>query len=167
MSSEIAIRNSLDADIPSITAIYTREVRSGLASFEIEPPGADEIAKRRASLIGDGYPYLVACIESRVVGYAYVGPYRSREAYQHTLENSVYVSPTSRRAGVGKKLLSALIDSCSQGPWHTIIAVIGDSKNKASIELHTALGFIHAGTLKEVGFKHDRWVDSVLMQKLL
>lgn len=172
MSDELKIRNSQDADIASITDIYAHEVLSGLASFELVPPDVSEMSKRRQQLLDQGHPYLVAIINNQVVGFAYAGPYRSRPAYQHTLENSVYVLPQARQSGTGKKLLAGLIDQCRKGnninkQWHTIIAVIGDSENKASIALHQSLGFTHVGTLKDVGYKHNKWVDSVLMQKLL
>ncbi len=167
MSSKTTIRNSLDADIDCITTIYAQEVLSGLASFEVEPPDPATMANRRRSILKAGFPYLVATIDDQVVGYAYVGPYRTRPAYKHTLENSVYVASSARGNGVGKKLLAALIDTCKDDPWHSIIAVIGDSDNEGSIALHQSLGFAMVGTLKEAGYKHGTWVDSVLMQKLL
>lgn len=167
MSQKIAIRRSIDSDINSITRIYAREVIDGLASFEIEPPAVTEMARRRDQLLKDGYPYLVATMGEKIIGYAYAGSYRSREAYRHTLENSVYVAPESRQLGVGRKLLTNLLNACSNDRWNTVIAVIGDRENKSSIALHESLGFVIVGILKDVGHKHGRWVDSVLMQKHL
>ena len=163
----VAVRHSIDEDIHSITEIYAREVLTGLASFEVEPPDSAEMAQRRQKIVQAGFPYLVATHNEKVVGYAYAGPYRTRPAYQFTLENSVYVSPDARRQGVGRMLLTELIAVCSQGSWHTIIAIIGDSNNTGSIELHKSTGFHHVGTIKDAGFKLGRRVDSVIMQKML
>jgi L-amino acid N-acyltransferase YncA len=102
-----------------------------------------------------------------VVGYGYAGPYRARTAYRFTLENSVYVAPGGARRGVGTRLLSEVIRRCEAGPWRQMVAVIGDSANTASIALHRKLGFRSVGTLEGVGFKHGRWVDTVLMQRAL
>ncbi len=163
----VTVRHSSDDDINSITAIYAHEVLNGLASFEVVPPDADEMAQRRHNIVQAGYPYLVAAQEEKIIGYAYAGPYRTRPAYKNTLENSVYVSSTARRNGVGKMLLTELITLCEQGSWRTIIAIIGDTNNTGSIELHKSLGFRHVGTIEAAGFKLNRWVDSVIMQKML
>ena len=165
--SKLSVRTSVVDDIPAITAIYANEVLHGLASFEVEPPDVNEIARRRLELLQNGYPYLVASIEDKVVGYAYAGPYRSRPAYCYSLENSIYVAKEARNCGVGKKLLTDLIEVCVQGEWHTMIAVIGDSNNASSIALHRSLGFRHVGTIESVGYKLNQWVDSVIMQKAL
>ncbi len=167
MANVVRIGDSIEEDITAITSIYAEQVIAGLASFEIEAPTRLEMSTRRASLLEQGYPYLVASVDEQVVGYAYAGPYRAREAYKYTLENSLYVSADARRRGIGTALLSALLKRCSAGSWHSVIAVIGDSENHASIRLHASLGFEMIGTLKRVGFKHNQWVDSVLMQKLL
>jgi len=166
-SKAITVRHSIDSDISSITEIYAHEVLTGLASFEVEPPDTCEMAKRRENIVRGGYPYLVATQEDNIIGYAYAGPYRTRPAYQHTIENSVYVSPDARGKGVGRVLLTELIDLCTQGPWRTVIAIIGDTNNIGSIALHSSLGFRHVGTIEAAGFKLGRWVDSVIMQKML
>lgn len=167
MKDTLRIRNSTDTDIPEITRIYAHEVLTGLASFEIQPPDETEMAARRRRLLDAGYPYLVAAINGVVVGYCYAGPYRSRPAYKHTLENSVYVASTARRCGIGNALLTELIKRCSGGGWHSIVAVIGDTDNISSVSLHLNCGFQKVGTLNAVGYKHNRWVNSVLMQLML
>jgi phosphinothricin acetyltransferase len=112
-------------------------------------------------------PYLVAELDGRLAGYAYASAYRPRSAYRHTIEDSVYVAEGSGRSGIGFALLTALIERCERGPWRQMIAVIGNSGNAGSIALHARLGFEHVGVLRDVGFKHGRWVDTVLMQRAL
>lgn len=162
-----AIRPSRDDDIPAITAIYAPAVLTGTASFEIDPPDAHEMARRRAALREAGYPYLVAERNGAVIGYAYAGPYRPRPAYRATVECSIYIAPAAQRAGVGRGLLSALIAQSTETGFHQMIAVIGDSAQTPSIELHRACGFRLIGIAERVGFKHGRWLDQVLMQREL
>jgi L-amino acid N-acyltransferase YncA len=161
------VRNSRDEDMPKIHAIYGFHVLHGLASFEEEPPSVDELSRRRAGVLDRDLPYLVAEMGGVVVGYSYAALYRSRPAYRFTVENSVYVDHNLRRQGVGYLLLSALIARCLERECRQMIAVIGDSENMASIALHERLGFIRIGTLRAVGFKFGRWVDTVLMQRAL
>ena len=161
------IRPALDADIPQIAAIYAHHVLTGLATFEVEPPDAAELARRRAAILERRLPYLVAEIDGTIAGYAYAGPYRPRPAYRFTVEDSVYIRPEQQRKGLGRLLLTELIAQCEAAGCRQMIAVIGDSGNTASIKLHESLGFEHTGILKGVGFKFGRWVDSVLMQRAL
>jgi len=153
--------------MPKIQAIYGFHVLHGLSSFEEEPPSVEELSRRRADVLDRGLPYLVAETGGVVVGYSYAAPYRSRPAYRFTVENSVYVDESLRRRGVGYLLLSALISRCIACKYRQMIAVIGDSENRASIALHEQLGFIRVGTLHAVGFKFRRWIDTVLMQRAL
>jgi len=164
---DCVVRDSGDEDMPKIHAIYGFHVLHGLASFEEEPPCVDELSRRRAAVLDRGLPYLVAEMGGVVVGYSYAAPYRLRPAYRFTVENSVYVDYNLRRRGAGYLLLSALIARCVERECRQMIAVIGDSGNMASIALHERLGFIRIGTLRAVGFKFGRWVDSVLMQRPL
>jgi phosphinothricin acetyltransferase len=163
----ITIRDAADADLHAIQAIYAHHVLHGLASFEEQPPGVEEIRVRRAHVLKLGLPYLAAELEGEVVGYSYAGTYRPRPAYRFTVENSVYVRDGLAGRGVGKALLAELIARCQTGPWRQMLAVIGDSENHASIALHRSCGFRMVGTLEAVGRKHGRWVDTVLMQRRL
>jgi phosphinothricin acetyltransferase len=163
----IALRPAAEADLAAIREIYAHHVLHGLASFEIEAPTLDEMRRRFAAIVGSGYPYLLAAGDDGVLGYAYASAYRSRPAYRHTVENSVYVKPGAAGRGVGRLLLTALIEQCTQRGYRQMLAVIGDSANAASIGLHRACGFGECGTLRSVGFKAGRWVDSVIMQRPL
>lgn len=166
--SDPTIRPVREDDIPAITAIYADAVNVGTASFELVAPDEDEMRRRCRTLIDGGYPYLVCVDEGdRVLGYAYAGAYRPRPAYRGTVENSVYVAADARRRGVGRLLLAALIEEATARDFRQMVAVIGDSAHVASIELHRALGFEMVGTLKNVGRKFDRWLDTVLMQRAL
>lgn len=161
------VRDATAADIAAVQAIYAHHVLHGTATFEEEPPSMAEMAVRRAAVLNRGLPYLVAGHDGRVVGYSYAALYRDRSGYRFTIEDSVYVDRALVGAGVGRALLSALIERCDRGPWREMIAVIGDSDNAASIALHASLGFRHVGLLQGVGFKFGRWIDSVLMQREL
>ncbi len=163
----VNIRACEERDMVAVTAIYRHHVLHSPATFEIEPPGIREMMARRARLVQKGFPYLVAEQEGEVIGYAYAGPYRPRPAYRFTVENSVYVRPGNQRQGIGRRLMTALLAECAQKGFHQVIAVIGDAANEASISLHERLGFHRVGTLRAVGFKFDRWYDSVLMQREL
>jgi phosphinothricin acetyltransferase len=162
-----ALRPSMDDDVEEIAQIYRHYVLNSSATFEVEPPSRDEIANRRADILALGLPYLTAELDGKVVGYAYASLYRPRAAYRFTVEDSIYVDPQYVGHGYGQALLAALIEHCDQGPWRQMIAVIGDSGNLASVRLHERLGFRNVGTLRSVGFKFDRWVDTVLMQREL
>ena len=161
------VRDSVPEDIGDIAAIYGWHVVHGLASFEETAPSVAEMLGRRNTVLGLGLPYLVAEDSGRVVGFSYASPYRARSAYRYTIEDSVYVQQSSVARGLGRILLSTLIERCQQLDLDQMIAVIGDSANRASIGLHAALGFRQVGVLQAVGFKHGRWVDSVLMQRAL
>lgn len=161
------IRDALDADMDAVTAIYAPEVLSGFASFEETPPDLAEMARRRASVLTLGLPYLLAERDGVVVGYAYASSYRSRPAYRWTIESSVYVARSAQGEGVGRASMEALIARCDGGHWRQMIAVIGDSANAGSVALHRKLGFRDAGVLVNVGFKLGRWLDSVIMQRPL
>ena len=163
----IHLRDSTDTDIPAITAIYAHAVTHGLASFEYEAPDAAEMARRRAAILAAGYPHIVAERCGDIAGFAYASAYRPRAAYRFTVENSIYVAPTGQRGGVGSALLHALIARCEAAGCRLMVAVIGGSANLASIGLHAASGFAHAGLLPAVGWKHGRWVDCVLMTRPL
>jgi L-amino acid N-acyltransferase YncA len=161
------LRDATEADLPAIQVIYAHHVLTGVASFEETPPTVDELRARRASVLGHGLPYLVAEIDGVVAGYCYATPYRPRAAYRHTIEDSIYIGESFRGRGLGRVLLQALIGRCEAGPWRQMIAVIADGGSGGSLSLHDSLGFELIGTLKAVGFKHGRWLDTTLMQRRL
>lgn len=164
----MSIRPAAATDIPAIAAIYAHAVRHGTASFELEPPSEAEMVRRYRALVDGGHPYLVAEVAGVLAGYAYAGPFRPRLAYRFSVEDSIYIAPESHRRGIGKALLAALIAESEARGFRQMIAVIGDSTLQTpSIELHRAAGFTMVGTLTAVGFKFDRWLDSVLMQRAL
>ena len=161
------VRPAEPGDFTAIQAIYAAEVLHGTASFETRPPSVAEMRARWRRLAGDGYPWLVCVANEILAGYACAGPYRARPGYRFTVENSVYVAVTTRGCGIGRRLLADLIDACDAAGYRQMVAVIGDSAHVASIRLHQSLGFRRAGTLCEVGYKFDRWLDTVIMQRAL
>lgn len=163
----VSIRPATPADIPAITRIYAHAVEHGTASFELTPPDEAEITRRMNDLMGNGFPYLTADSDGALAGYAYAGPYRARPAYRFTVEDSVYIARDRQGRGVGRALLAALIEASAARGFRQMIAVIGDSGQSASVALHASLGFAYVGTFPNVGFKFDRWLDSVLMQRAL
>jgi L-amino acid N-acyltransferase YncA len=161
------VRPAKPDDLAAIHGIYAHHVLNGLASFEEQPPPAEELRRRYDDVTARGLPYLVADFGGIVGGYGYCSLYRSRSAYRYALEDSVYVRPDMQGRGVGAALLGELIQRCELLDYRQLIAVIGDSANTASIALHASLGFLRVGTLRSAGFKFGRWVDSVLMQRPL
>ena len=165
--SPVQIRAARPSDVPAIRRIYADHVLHGLASFEEKPPAMAEMRRRFASVRKGGYPYLVAVVGGRVVGYCYANTYNSRSAYRYTVEDSIYIASSMAGRGIGRALLTELLAQCEALGCRQMVAVIGDSGNKASIGLHAALGFKRSALLQSVGFKFGRWVDSVLMQRKL
>lgn len=165
--SDIVIRNCEEPDLVRITEIYGQSVLEETASFELEPPRLEEMIRRRAALVDNGYPYLVAECDGAIVGYAYAGPYHTRAGYRNTVENTVYVDPDAQRGGIGRALMERLIEEAEAHGFRQMIAVIGDSSHVASIRFHEDLGFSYAGNAVSVGYKHGKWLDTVLMQRPL
>lgn len=165
--SLVTVRDATVGDIAAIQAIYAHHVLHGIATFEEIPPSVEELSGRREAVLRAGLPYLVAELHGSVVGYAYATSYRPRPAYRHTIEDSVYVEQGLGGQGIGSALLTELIARCETGPWRQMLAVIGNSGNAGSAALHRSLGFDEIGTLRSVGFKLGRWVDTVLMQRAL
>jgi phosphinothricin acetyltransferase len=163
----VQVRPASADDLPAIQAIYAHHVLHGLASFEEEPPPLDEMRRRFADVSSRKLPWLAADFGGQVAGYGYCAPYRARSAYRFALEDSVYVRSGLEGKGIGTVLLAALIERSAALGYRQIVAVIGDSANAASINLHAAAGFLRVGTLRSVGFKFGRWVDSVFMQRPL
>ena len=167
--SDVTTRPATPADIPVITAIYAESVVNATASFETVPPDEKEMARRLKELVKAGYPYLVAegGTPRRILGYGYAGAYRPRPAYRNTVEDSVYLAADARGQGIGGVLLRQIIDICADKGFRQMVAIITGSDDQASIRLHRAAGFVEVGTLKNVGFKHGRWLDTVIMQRAL
>ena len=161
------IRHSRDEDVAAITAIYNHHVLHGTGTFEIDPPSAADMAARRADVLGKGLPYLVVEEEGQVLGFAYGNWFKPRPAYRFSAENSIYLAPGVAGRGLGRLLLDALCTQAEAAGVRKLIAVIGDSANAGSIGVHRAAGFTHLGLVKSCGWKFDRWLDIVLMEKPL
>ena len=166
--SAVSIRPATPADIPAITRIYAHAVVHGTASFELEAPDEAEMGRRMSAIVDGGFAYLAAeGGDGALLGYAYANHYRTRPADRFTVEDSVYIDPTAQRRGVGRALLEQLIVESENRAFRQMVAVIGDSAQTASIELHRAAGFRMVGAFENVGYKFGRWLDSVMMQRAL
>jgi L-amino acid N-acyltransferase YncA len=159
------IRDSSDLDLPAITAIYAHHVRHGTGTFETTPPTQPEMADRRADVLGKGLPYLVVEEDGQVLGFAYCQWFKPRPAYRFSAEDSIYLHPQAAGRGLGRALLGELTARADACGLRKLIAVIGDSANAASIGVHRAAGFTHAGTIRSCGWKFERWLDIVLMER--
>jgi len=159
------IRRLRPADIPPVSEIFGWYAQHTVVTFEESPRPGQEWAELSVLLADLGLPFLVAELDGSVAGYAYAGPWRRKPAYRHTVEDSVFVAPALTGRGIGRQLLSELLAACGTAGVRQMIAVIADTGDPASIGLHSAFGFTAAGRLKAVGYKHGRWVDTVLMQR--
>ena len=157
------IRDVTERDAEAIAAIYAHHVLNGTASYDVDPPPAEFHRDKIRRIASAGWPFIVAEVDGRVAGYAYVTQFRDRAAYRFTAENSIYVHPEQMDRGIGKALLAALLSRSKAFGFKTIIAVIGGAE-PASIAVHAGLGFVEVGRLRAVGWKHERWLDSVYMQ---
>jgi phosphinothricin acetyltransferase len=164
--SQATLRDATRADLPAIAEIYAHAVKNGTASYELEPPTLAEMGERLAALEKGGYPYIVAAdAGGSLLGYAYAGPFRPRPAYRFIVENSIYIAPALQGRGIGRLLLSGLIERCAALGFRQMIAVIGDGRaDSASVRLHEKMGFRHSGRLEGSGYKFGRWLDTVFMQ---
>ncbi|MFK3972067.1 GNAT family N-acetyltransferase [Pseudomonas sp. NPDC087358] len=167
MTQDLILRDAHEDDMPTVRAIYAQHVIHGTASFELEPPTLAQMLQRLADVRSHGLPYLVAERDGEVVGYGYATLYRPRPAYRFTVEDSVYVRDGLGGLGIGQALLGLIIARCTEGGRRQMVAVIGNSENIASIRLHQRHGFRTVGVFESVGFKHGRWLDTVLMQREL
>ncbi|THD41233.1 GNAT family N-acetyltransferase [Pantoea sp. R102] len=153
--------------IHAIQQIYAYHVLNGTASFETEPPNPAEMTARLKKVRAAGLPWFVAVGDGNVLGYCYLSRYRERCAYRFTLEDSVYIAPNLQGQGIGKKLLLSAVAWAEASNFRQLVAVVGNSENSASLALHRAAGFSITGTLRSVGFKHGRWLDTVILQRTL
>ncbi len=158
------VRPATVADAPGVQAIYAHHCLHADGTFEEAAPNVEGMAGRMAAVVDAGLPYVVAEADGQILAFAYAAPFRTRAAYRHTLEDSVYVAPGAQRRGLGRAVLQPVIDACRDRGVHQLLAVIGGSHNEGSIGLHAALGFQPAGTLRGVGYKFGRWLDVVMMQ---
>ena len=163
----ILVRTASEADMAAVRDIYAHYVLRSLATFKETPPTLDEMLARRRASVDVSLPYLVAEAETEILGFAYAAAYRPRPAYRFTIEDLVYVADGLGGRGIGSALLGELIAGCERGPWRQMVAVVGDSANSGSIALHKRFGFELAGTLRSVGFKFGRWVDTPILQRAL
>jgi len=161
------IRPSTEQDIDVITAIYRDHVLHGTGTFEIEPPTAADMSARRADVLAKGLPYLVVEEDGQVLGFAYCNWFKPRPAFRFSAEDSIYMATNAHRKGLGRALLAELGARAERAGVRKLIAVIGDSANTASVGLHQALGFMQVGTIAACGWKFERWLDIVLMEKPL
>jgi phosphinothricin acetyltransferase len=165
--TDITIRRTTSDDLDDIGAIYAHHVQTGVATFEIAAPDPTEWKHRLQSVTDRGLPFLTATLEGRIAGYAYCSPWKTRPAYRYTVEDSIYLAPDAVGRGIGGRLLDSLLTDCTSAGVREVIAVIVDADGAASLALHRNRGFIEAGRLTAVGFKHGRWLDTVLLQRSL
>jgi L-amino acid N-acyltransferase YncA len=165
--ADIVIRPTSPGDLDAIDEIYAHYVRTGVATFELTPPDRSEWLQRLQAVATHGLPFLTAILDGEVAGYAYCTPWKTRPAYRHTVEDSVYVAPHALGRGVGGRLLGALLEDCARSGIREVIAVIVDADGAASLALHRNRGFVDAGRLSAVGYKHGRWLDTLLLQRSL
>jgi phosphinothricin acetyltransferase len=165
--SAVSVRAAACSDLPAIAAIYAPYVAHTVITFETEPPDAATWTTRFDAITARGLPFLVAESGGAVAGYAYAGPWKERAAYRYTVENAIYLDPAATGRGIGRVLLASLLDACATAGVRQVVAVIADAGDPASMRLHTRCGFREVGRLERVGFKHGRWVDTVLMQRSL
>ena len=163
----LIIRPSSAADLPAITRIYGLAVAQGTGTFELDQPDATEMARRRDDVLSKGLPWLVAERDGHVLGYAYANHFRPRRAYRFCLEDSIYLDPAAQGQGVGRVLLAELLAQCEARGARQMLAVIGDSANAGSVAVHRACGFEPVGQFAAAGWKFERWLDVVLMQRSL
>ncbi len=166
-SPDLLIRPSTPADLPAISAIYGWNVRNGTGTFELDAPDEAEMSRRRDDVLSKGLPWLVVERGGAVQGYAYANHFRPRRAYRFCVEDSLYLAAGAQGQGLGRLLLVELMARCEAAGARQMLAVIGDSANLGSIGVHRTLGFEHAGVMRAAGWKFDRWLDVVVMQKAL
>lgn len=165
-AAEIVVRQSREDDVPAMMAIYTHHIRRGLAGGVVVAEDADDIKKRRKSMLSKRLPHLVAEAGGEVIGYAYAVPFRKRPAYRYTAKHSIYIHPGHLGQGLGRRLLDALVESCAAAGYRQLIGYV-DGANVASLKLHERAGFREVGRLPSVAFKYGKWADSVMMQRAL
>jgi L-amino acid N-acyltransferase YncA len=160
------IRSARESDLPGILEIYNDIILTTTAVYQYVPQTTEMRRAWYDSKLKDGFPVFVAESEGRVVGFSSYGPFRAWAAYKYTVENSVYVAADQRGNGIGKLLMTPLIDTAKQQDLHAIIAGI-DASNLGSIKLHQSFGFEGVAHFRQVGYKFGHWLDLKFMQLLL
>ncbi|MGA5465390.1 GNAT family N-acetyltransferase [Mycobacterium sp. NPDC050041] len=161
----MTVRPAVESDLAAVAEIYAEHVLDGVATFELEPPDIAEWRRRLRTVRSAGLPFLVAAVADEVAGYAYCAPWKPRPAYRQTVEDSVYLAPDAAGRGIGGRVLDHLLADCAAADIRQVIAVIVDADAAASVALHRSRGFVEAGRLTAVGFKHGRWLDTLLLQR--
>ncbi|GAA2315008.1 GNAT family N-acetyltransferase [Nonomuraea roseoviolacea subsp. roseoviolacea] len=156
-----------ESDVPAVASIYAHYVEKSVATFDEIPPGVEDWRAKAAAITGAGLPFLVTEEDGEVTGFAYAGPFRPKPAYRHTAEDSIYLAPGATGRGLGRLLLGELVERAARAGVRQMVAVVADGGDPASLRLHTAFGFEQAGRLRSVGFKHGRWIDTILLQRAL
>ena len=164
---DIVIRPAVTDDLDAIAEIYAHHVLTGVATFELTPPDSDEWRRRFDAVAERELPFATATLGGEVAGYGYRAPWKTRPAYRHTVEDSIYLLPTAVGLGIGGRLLDTLLSECAEAGVRQIIAVIVDSDGAASLALHRNRGFVEAGRLTAVGYKRGQWLDTLLLQRSL
>jgi phosphinothricin acetyltransferase len=167
MDNELVVRAAAWGDLESVAEIYAHYVEHSVVTFDLVPPTAEAWRLRLAELEGAGWPFLVGVVGDEVVGFGYVAPWRSRPAYRHTVENSIYLAPDRTGRGFGGRLLDELLLAAAASGAREVVAMVTDSGSAASMALHRRAGFDLVGRLREVGYKHDRWIDVNILQASL
>ena len=164
--NDVAIRPAVTDDLDAIAEIYAHHVLTSVATFELTPPNADEWRTRFDDVAERELPFITASLDGKVAGYGYCAPWKTRPAYRHTVEDSVYLAPSAVGLGIGGMLLDTLLTECGRLQVRQVIAVIVDTAGAAaSLALHRNRGFIDAGRLTSVVYKHGLWLDTVLLQR--
>jgi L-amino acid N-acyltransferase YncA len=161
------VRPLTETDLNRVSEIFAWYALNSVATFAEDPRSDQEWRNLRAALAGRGLPFLIAEADDDILGYAYAAPWRSRPAYRHTVEDSVFVAPGLTGQGIGRRLLTDLVAASTAAGARQMIAVIADTNDDASVRLHAACGFHRAGRLSAVGYKHGQWIDTLLMQRSL
>ena len=161
----IKVRRLAADDLGDVSAIFGWYAVNSAATFEEAPRAESEWSELRRQLDSLGLPFLVAEVDGKVAGYAYAGPWRRKPAYRYTVEDSVFIAPGLTGLGIGRRLLSELIGAATEAGAKQMIAVIAESEADASVGLHKACGFTEAGRLKDVGYKHGRWISTLILQR--
>jgi L-amino acid N-acyltransferase YncA len=162
------IVDATEADVPDVLALYRHYVRNSVVTFDEKPPTLASFRSRFRHLQKLGYPFRVArSPQGTLLGYAYVFPFREKSAFRKTVESSIYLGPAATGRGLGTVLLADLIEKSAEAGLKEMIAVIADQGAEASLALHTKFGFVETGRMGKVGFKFERWVGIILMQRSL